>query len=47
MSRTAKPLLGAAFVGLGAFVLTGLDKIVEASLTRAMPDWLVTVATRL
>ena len=47
MSRTAKPLLGAAFVGLGAFVLTGLDKIVEASLTRAMPDWLVTVTTRL
>jgi cytochrome c biogenesis protein CcdA len=47
MSRTAKPLLGAAFVALGAFVLTGLDKIVEASLTRAMPDWLVTVATRL
>ena len=24
-----------------------LDKVVEASLTRAMPDWLVTVTTRL
>ena len=47
MSRAAKPLMGAAFVGIGAFVLTGLDKIVEASLTRAMPDWLVTVTTRL
>jgi cytochrome c biogenesis protein CcdA len=37
--------------GLGAvtpiLALAGLDKIVEASLTRAMPDWLVTVTTRL
>ena len=47
MSRIGKPLMGAAFVGIGAFVLTGLDKIVEASLTRAMPDWLVNVTTRL
>jgi len=47
ISRLGKPLMGAAFVGIGAFVLTGLDKIVEASLTRAMPDWLVTVTTRL
>ncbi len=47
MSRIGKPLMGVAFVGVGAFVLTGLDKIVEASLTRAMPDWLVTVTTRL
>jgi cytochrome c-type biogenesis protein len=47
MSRIGKPLMGAAFVGIGAFVLTGLDKIVEASLTRALPDWLVTVTTRL
>ena len=34
-------------IGSGIFVLTGLDKIVEASLMRAMPDWLVTVTTRL
>jgi cytochrome c-type biogenesis protein len=47
MSRIGKPLMGATFVGIGIFVLTGLDKIVEASLTRAMPDWLVTVTTRL
>ena len=47
VSRIGKPLMGATFVGIGAFVLTGLDKIVEASLTRAMPDWLVTVTTRL
>jgi cytochrome c biogenesis protein CcdA len=47
VSRIGKPLMGAAFVGIGALVLTGLDKIVEAFLTRAMPDWLVTVTTRL
>jgi cytochrome c biogenesis protein CcdA len=47
MSRLGKPLMGAAFIGIGAFVLTGLDRFVEASLTRAMPDWLVTVTTRL
>jgi len=47
VSRIGKPLMGTAFVGIGAFVLTGLDRIVEAALTRAMPDWLVTVTTRL
>jgi cytochrome c biogenesis protein CcdA len=47
LSRIAKPLTGVALVGVGAFVLTGFDKIVEASLTSAMPDWLVTVTTRL
>ena len=47
VSRIGKPLMGATFVGIGAFVLTGLDKIVEAFLTRAMPDWLVTVTTQL
>jgi cytochrome c biogenesis protein CcdA len=47
ISRIAKPLVGAALVSIGAFVLTGFDKVVEASLTSAMPDWLVTVTTRL
>src|SRR5262249_8226542 len=46
-SQIAKPLMGAALVGIGVFVLTGFDKVVEASLTRAMPDWLVSVTTRL
>ena len=46
-SRIGKPLMGATLFGIGIFVLTGLDKVVEASLTRAMPDWLVTVTTRL
>jgi cytochrome c-type biogenesis protein len=47
VSSIGKPLMGAALFGIGVFVLTGLDKVVEASLTRAMPDWLVTVTTRL
>ena len=47
MTQFGKPLMGATFVGIGALVLTGLDKIVEASLTNAMPDWLVAVTTRL
>jgi len=46
-SRIAKPLMGAALISIGVFILTGFDKAVEASLTRAMLDWLVTVTTRL
>ena len=45
--RIGKPLMGAAFLCIGLFVLTGLDKVVETFMTRAMPDWLVTVTTRL
>lgn len=46
-SRIAKPVMGATLIGVGGLVLTGFDKIVESALTRAMPDWLVTVTTRL
>jgi cytochrome c biogenesis protein CcdA len=46
-SRIGKPAMGAAFLGIGLFVLTGLDKMVETSLTNAMPEWLVNVTTRL
>lgn len=45
-ARIAKPLMASALIGIGGFVLTGFDKSVETSLTRAMPDWLVTVTTR-
>lgn len=47
VTRFAKPLMGVAFVGVGAFVLTGLDKVIETSLTNAMPEWLASVTTRL
>jgi cytochrome c-type biogenesis protein len=46
-SRFLKPVAGAALLGVGLFVITGLDKIVETVLTNAMPDWLVNVTTRL
>ncbi|WP_371737052.1 cytochrome c biogenesis CcdA family protein [Bradyrhizobium sediminis] len=46
-SRIAKPVMGVAFAFVGAFVLTGIDKIVETSLTNAMPDWLTALTTRL
>lgn len=46
-ARIGRPLMASALILIGGFVLTGFDKIVEASLTRAMPDWLVTVTTRL
>lgn len=46
LSHVAKPVIGATFLTLGLFVLTGLDKIVETALTRAMPDWLLSVTTR-
>lgn len=46
-SRIAKPVMGAAFVFVGVFVLSGVDKIVETSLTNAMPDWLTNLTTGL
>jgi cytochrome c-type biogenesis protein len=39
--------LGAAFLLVGAAVLTGFDHHIEAVLVAAMPDWLTAVATSL
>lgn len=39
--------LGAAFVLIGAAVLTGFDHHIEAVLVAAMPDWLTAFATSL
>lgn len=47
--RTAligRMLLGVSFVGVGLAILTGYDKIVEARIVEAMPDWLVLFATQ-
>jgi hypothetical protein len=47
--RTAligRTLLGVSFVGVGLAILTGYDKIVEARIVEAMPDWLVLFATQ-
>ena len=42
----AKAGLGVALVAIGAFVLTGLDKSVEAALVAASPSWLTDLTTR-
>jgi cytochrome c-type biogenesis protein len=47
ISEIGKPVMGVALVGIGVFVLTGLDKVVETLLTDAMPDWLLALTTRL
>lgn len=39
-------LLGASFALVGVLILTGTDKILEARIAEAMPDWLVLFATR-
>lgn len=38
--------LGALLILVGAFILTGADKQVEAALVEAAPDWLVDLTTR-
>lgn len=47
LANVAKPVMGATLMTTGVFILTGFDKTLEAALTRAMPDWLVAVTTRL
>jgi cytochrome c-type biogenesis protein len=38
--------LGGLFVAMGALVLTGLDKSIEAALVAASPQWLTDLTTR-
>ena len=47
ITRIAKPVTAGALILLGAFVLTGMDKQLEAVLTGAMPAWLVGLTTSL
>lgn len=44
-SARAKPLMGGALALVGALVLTGLDKAIEAAVTTALPDWWVALTT--
>ena len=43
--RFARPLVGGAMVLSAALVLSGWDRLIEASLVRVMPDWLVALTT--
>jgi cytochrome c-type biogenesis protein len=42
----AKLAFGALLLLVGILILTGTDKLVEARLTAAMPDWLLDLTTR-
>ena len=42
----ARQLLGAGLALVGALILTGLDKALEASLVANSPDWLTALTTR-
>jgi cytochrome c-type biogenesis protein len=43
--KLGKGLLGAAFIVIGAAILTGVDKRVEAALVEASPAWLTQLTT--
>ena len=42
----AKAGLGAVFIGMGALVLTGLDRSIETMLVELSPQWLTDLTTR-
>lgn len=46
VGRIANPALGALLVFLGALILLGYDRTIEAALVKAMPDWLLELTTR-
>lgn len=45
-ARAGRMIFGGVLVIVGLFALTGLDRIVEASLVQVMPEWLVLFATQ-
>ncbi len=45
-SGRAKLIFAVLFIGMGAMILSGLDKTIEAALVRSMPDWLIDLTTR-
>jgi hypothetical protein len=44
--QTGKYILGAALLAIGAAILTGVDKTLEAALVQASPAWLTDLTTR-
>jgi len=45
-ARIGRMIFGGVMVIVGLFALTGLDRVIEASLVQIMPDWLVLFATQ-
>lgn len=46
LARWGKPAMGSILLVMGLLIVSGLDKLIEARLTAAMPDWLVALTTR-
>lgn len=46
LARYAKPIFGAMLVVVGAMIISGLDKAIEARLLNVMPLWLIEFTTR-
>ena len=46
LAKYAKPIFGATLLVVGAMVLTGLDKTLEAALIEILPDSLIAFTTR-
>lgn len=46
LAHWGKPAMGVILLVMGLLIVSGLDKVIEARLTAAMPDWLVAVTTR-
>ena len=46
ISHYGKPLFGSALILVGVFILTGVDKRIEALALQAMPQWLIDFTTR-
>ncbi len=47
LAGPAKVLLGVVLIALGGMIVTGTDKILEAALVAASPQWLTDLTTRL
>jgi len=45
-SGRGKQIFALLFIGMGTMILTGFDKMIEAAIVRAMPDWLVAFTTQ-
>lgn len=45
-SKKARPVFGWLLILVGALILSGFDKLLEAQLLNIMPDWLVQLTTR-
>ncbi len=46
LAKLAKPVMGGILLAMGVLIVSGLDKLIEARLTAAMPSWLVDLTTR-